>query len=73
MCLFLCQYHTVLITYAISKSLKKKKKIIFIFWLWWVFVAAHGLSLVTVSRGCSSQQVCGLLTMMASVVAEHRL
>ena len=23
------------------------------FWLCWVFVAAHGLSLVAVSRGCS--------------------
>ena len=31
MCLFLCQYHTVLITSAISKSLKKKKKDYFYF------------------------------------------
>ena len=34
------------------------------FWLLWVFVAAHGLSLVAAS---------GLLIAVASLVAEHRL
>ena len=29
------------------------------FWLCWVFVAARGLSLVVVSRGCSLVYVCG--------------
>ena len=35
------------------------------FWLRWVFVAAHGLSLVAVSGG--------LLIAVTSLVAEHRL
>ena len=34
------------------------------FWLHWAFVAARGLSLLV---------VCGLLTAVASLVAEHRL
>ena len=34
------------------------------FWLHWVFVAAHRLSLVA---------VCGLLIVVASLVAEHGL
>ena len=28
-------------------------------WLCWIFVAAHGLSLAAVSRGCSLLSVCG--------------
>ena len=36
----------------------------FFFWLRWVFFAAHGLSLVV---------VCGLLIVVASLVAEHGL
>ena len=35
----------------------------FIFWLLWVFVSAHGLSLVV---------VCGPLITVASLVGEHR-
>ena len=34
------------------------------FWLYWVFIAAHGLSLVVVR---------GLLIAMTFLVAEHRL
>ena len=30
-----------------------------IFWLCWVFIAAHGLSLVAASRGCSSLRCAG--------------
>ena len=41
-------------------------------WLHWVFVAVHGLSLVAVSRGYSVA-VHGLLIVVASLVAEHRL
>jgi len=37
---------------------------VFFFWLFWVFASTHGLSLVV---------VCGLLTVVASLVAEHRL
>ena len=43
------------------------------FWLPWVFVAAHGLSLAVVIRGCSLVVVCMLLIAVASPVAEHRL
>ena len=45
----------------------------FLFWLRWVFVAARGLSLVVVSGGYSVVVVQGLLIVMASPVAEHRL
>ena len=39
------------------------------FWLHWVFVAAHGLSLVAVSEGYSSLRCAGLVA-VASLVAE---
>ena len=48
-------------------------KILFIYlWLHWVFVAAHRLSLVAVSRGCSVA-VYRLLIAVASLLAEHGL
>ena len=37
----------------------KKFYYIFYFWLCWVFVVAHGLSLVAVSGGCSSLRCVG--------------
>ena len=43
------------------------------FWLCWVFDAAHGLSLVAESGGCSPVAVRGLLTVVASLVVEHGL
>ena len=43
------------------------------FQLHWVFIAAHRLSLVAANGGDSLVAVCGLLTAVASVVAEHRL
>ena len=44
--------------------------IIFIyFWLCWVFIAAHGLSLLSVSREYSSCQVWPL-TVVFSLIAE---
>ena len=44
------------------------------FWLSWVFVAAHGLSLAAVSGGLLFVAICGLLIVVASLVAEqHRL
>ena len=42
------------------------------FWLCWVFVAAHGLSLLAESGGYSLV-LRGLLIAVASLVAEHRL
>ena len=42
-------------------------------WLCWVFVSVRGLSLVAASRGHSSSQCAGPLTVAASLVAEHRL
>ena len=41
--------------------------------LCWVFVAALGLSVVAVSRGYPLVVVLGLLTVVASLVAEHGL
>ena len=43
------------------------------FRLHWVLVAVFGLSLVVASRGYSLLAVLGLLTAVASLVAEHRL
>ena len=43
------------------------------FWLCWVFIAAHGLSLVVERRSRSLALVCRLLVAVASLVAEHRL
>ena len=48
--------------------------LIFIYvWLCWVFIAAHGLSAVAVSRGSSLLVVRGLLIAVSSLVAEHGL
>ena len=41
------------------------------FWLHWVFSAACGLSLVTVTRGYSLVAVHALLTAVASLAVEH--
>ena len=46
---------------------------IYLFWLCWVFLTAHGLSPVAESRGYSLVAVLGLLTVVASLVAEHHL
>ena len=43
------------------------------FWLCWVFIAAHGLSLVAESRGLLFVAVRGLLMEVASLVAERGL
>ena len=40
----------------------------FYFWLCWVFVAAHGLSLVPVSRGSSPLAVLWLFITVTSLV-----
>ena len=42
-------------------------------WLCWVLIAVLGLSLVAGSGGYSLAVVCGLLTAVASLVADHRL
>ena len=47
--------------------------ILFYFWLHWVVLAAHRLSLVVVSRLSSLAVVGGRLIVVASLVAEHRL
>ena len=50
------------------------KFILFVyFWLRWVFVAAHGLSLVAVEWGLLFVAVDRLLIAVASLVAENRL
>ena len=43
------------------------------FWLHWVFVATHGLSLAVVSGGYFLVVEHGLLIAGASLVAEHGL
>ena len=43
------------------------------FWLYWVFVAAHRLSLVAASGGYSLVDMHRLLTVVASLVVEHEL
>ena len=43
------------------------------FWLCWVFIAVHRLSLVVANRDYSLVVVCRLLIVAASVVAKHRL
>ena len=44
-----------------------------IFWLCWVSVAGHGLSVVGVSEGYSLFAVCGLLIAVASPVMDQEL
>ena len=43
------------------------------FWLYWVFIAVHRLSLVEECEGYSPALICGLLTVVASLVAERGL
>ena len=45
----------------------------FYLWLCWVLVSVWGLSLVVASGGHSSSRCAGLFTIVASLVAEHRL
>ena len=44
--------------------------LLFFFWLHWIFIAVHELSLVVVSRGSSPVVMHGLLIVVASLVAE---
>ena len=46
---------------------------LFFFWLWQVFAAAHGLSLVVTSGGYSLGTVHGLLTVVPSLGLDRRL
>ena len=48
--------------------------LIYYFWLRWVFVAAHGLSVVVASGGYSLLRCMrGLLIVVASLAVEHGL
>ena len=49
------------------------KDVFIYFWLHWVFVAACRLSLVAASGGFFFDSVCGPLTAVASLAAEHGL
>ena len=46
---------------------------LYLFWLPWIFIVAHRLSLVAVSGGYSLVGVGGFLISVASLVAEHGL
>ena len=58
-----------------SQKLKNKtlKNFFIYFWLHWVFIAFHQLSLVAVSAGLLFFVVQGLLTAVGSLVSEQRL
>ena len=86
-CLFECliifgrKWTFTIIYYSISMfsffllfflSFKKGLFISSVFWLWWVCVAAHGLSQVAASRGHSAA-VCRSLIAVGSLAEEHRL
>ena len=49
------------------------KNISYIYWLHWIFVAAHGLSLSCSKLGPHFLVVRGLLIVVASLVEEYRL
>ena len=70
-CLFVC-----LSIYLAIYFLKKFIYVfIYLFWLCWVFVAAHGLSLVVASRGYSSLRCMGFslrwLLLLRSMGSRH--
>ena len=48
-------------------------KIIYFFWLCWVFIAVHRFSLVAASGSCSLMAVHERLILAASLVSEHGL
>ena len=50
----------------------KDSFLLLLLWLCWVFIAACGLPLVAMSGGYSQAVVHGLLTAVASLVAERR-
>ena len=54
-------------------SFCSKKYLCIYLWLGWVLVSAHRLSLIVESRGLLFVAVYGLLIVVASLVAEHRL
>ena len=60
---------SILITY-INPWILKNDLFIYL-WLWRVFAAEHGLSLIEVTGGYSVVAVCRLLFAVASLVAEH--
>ena len=62
-CLYIC----------FSVQLFKKNYLFLYFWLCWVFVAVHRLSLVAASRSYSLVMVHRLLIAVASFVVEHGL
>ena len=51
---------------------KSFNKLFIYFWLCWVFIAAHGLSLIAVSKGYSSLWCVGF-SLQWLLVAEHGL
>ena len=55
------------------KAIFKKYLFIIASWLWWVYVAACGLSPVIVNGGCPVVAVLRFLIAVASLVVEHRL
>ena len=54
-------------------SFQKHTYYLFYFWLGWVFISVHGLSLAVMSGGYFLVSLLGLLPAVASPVAEHGL
>ena len=54
-------------------ALSKNIFIFFIFWLHWISIAEHGLSLVAVSGGSALIVVQASLIVVASLTEKHRL
>ena len=65
--------HNILLYVYTTFSLSIHQFLSIYSWLHWVFVAVCRLSLVAASGGYSLVAVCGLLTVVVSLVEEHRL
>ena len=73
LCCILCDFLRSILHVFIFLFSKRKFNSLTYFWLCWVFIAVRAFSLVVVSKGPSLVMVCGLLTAVASLIAEHRL
>ena len=70
---FHSEYHVSSSFFFLNISFHSLLFIYFYFWMHWVFISVHGLSLVVVCVGYSLVTVCGLLLVVVSPVTEHRL
>ena len=69
----ICKMALMILTFMGTLSYYYFLNLFIYFWLHWVFVAVHGLSLVGGEWGLLFIVVCRLLIAVASLVVEHRL